>query len=178
MGPRSSLGVYRGLDARQIQSLERSRLANGVDALAGLQYFRGKTVRKYAHDCNAGSHSTEVQPLFPVKTFPGGGLFSGIQVFWTKKAARRRLFLLNKVAKRTGLEPATSSVTGWRSNRTELPLHDLGCRPCLAAGTWRLYRRSRRNARQEIIFSCMRGFLAGRNRLNNRTDLKSVNDMN
>lgn len=55
-----------------------------------------------------------------------------------KKAAWRRLFLLNKVAKRTGLEPATSSVTGWRSNRTELPLHDLGCRPCLAAGTWRL----------------------------------------
>ena len=35
----------------------------------------------------------------------------------TKKAARRRLFLLNKVAKRTGLEPATSSVTGWRSNQ-------------------------------------------------------------
>ena len=79
-------GVYRGLDARQIQSLERSRFANGVDALAGLQYFLGKTVRKYAHDCNAGPHSTGVRPLFPVKQFPGGGLFSGIQVFWTQKS--------------------------------------------------------------------------------------------
>jgi hypothetical protein len=54
-----------------------------------------------------------------------------------KKTARRRLFLQCKVAKRTGLEPATSSVTGWRSNRTELPLHDLGLSR-LAAGTWRL----------------------------------------
>ena len=46
--------------------------------------------------------------------------------------------LQRHMATKKGLEPSTSSVTGWRSNRTELPLHDLGCRPCLAAGTWRL----------------------------------------
>ena len=48
------------------------------------------------------------------------------------KKGRPETAFLNKVAKRTGLEPATSSVTGWRSNRTELPLPDLGClpRPC------------------------------------------------
>lgn len=69
-----------------------------------------------------------------------------------KKTARRRLFLQGKVAKRTGLEPATSSVTGWRSNRTELPLHDLGLSR-LAAGTWRLIQiLSRRCKKRKFFF--------------------------
>ena len=50
-----------------------------------------------------------------------------------QKSRPEAAILLNKVAKRTGLEPATSSVTGWRSNRTELPLPDLGWCPCLTA---------------------------------------------
>jgi hypothetical protein len=69
-----------------------------------------------------------------------------------KKTARRRSFLQGKVAKRTGLEPATSSVTGWRSNRTELPLHDLGLSR-LAAGTWRLIQiLSRRCKKRKFFF--------------------------
>ena len=86
-------GVYRGLDARQIQSLKRSRFANRVNALAGLQYFLGKTVRKYAHDCNAGSHSTGFRPSFPVKHCHRTACFPGPGLSGHKKTARRRLFL-------------------------------------------------------------------------------------
>lgn len=82
------------------------------------------------------------------------------------------------MATQTRLELVTSSVTGWRSNRTELPLRDLGCCvPALRRGRGGLYRHSHGNARQEITFSCMQAALAGRSGRNTRADLKSgVND--
>jgi hypothetical protein len=46
----------------------------------------------------------------------------------TRKAVSRivskLLFLKKLMAEPTGLEPATSNVTGWRSNQTELRLRD------------------------------------------------------
>ena len=37
-----------------------------------------------------------------------------------KRAAQKALIIKRIVAGPTGLEPATSNVTGWRSNQTEL----------------------------------------------------------
>ena len=72
-----------------------------------------------------------------------------------KKTARRRLFLQGKVAKRTGLEPATSSVTGWRSNRTELPLHNLDCRP-LPCGEDVRFIYARKDSDKKKVYFCNR----------------------